>query len=496
MNKYVYESFKKLNATEKAELAGKFRNSPTVVKFIGFIERSKTPNFKTTAAIEAIYAHETEKTAYNVLENRFFKLRKKLLDELEYSKNSDVSQLHTEEELKFLNAKHLIASENKETAYKQLLELEKICWEKNIFELLPQVIDQLIFCNQSFNRFEHNKSLFAKQEQAIGLLRDIGICGMTTRKIYEINFSKGVKFAGKELSLLRHFASKYKQYPRFLMCYHHVSAYYKLGSKDLFGETQVISRHLTAFKKLQAAYPMIPLMTYKVNYVQQQHMHFNQLIMSYHFSRCEFEETYQVMKEVWSLIVKEDSILKMYKTEASYYNMITSQSMTQRYPEALDTINDFMTYLKTNHQTDKLVLANVLKAKVYSEIYPQTLKMDPLFLMEQVEEYIRILRRSDNMMVSLDQTLVLKAKLLIFKGQYQKAMQTISEANVEAHLTEMKLLEPLKELIRILQENSSQRNKKLSELNKAVQSIKHRATTPAEFMHIYWMQHYLKHLLS
>jgi hypothetical protein len=495
MNKYLYETYRKLNDTERAEFVGKFKNSPTVIRFIQFVERSTVPNFKTTAAIDSVYAGEKEQTAYNVLENRFFKLRKKMLDELENLKKNDNSLVHTEEELKFLAAKQLIASENKEAAYKQLSELEKICRERNIFELLPSVIDQLIFCNQSFNRIENNTELFIRQEKAIELLRDISICGMTARKVYEINFTKGVKYAIKELGLMRQLASKHKEYPRFLMCYHHVSAYYKLGSRDYTGEMQVISRHLSAFKKLHAAHPMVPLMTYKVNYVQQQHMHFNQMIMSYHFIRCEFEETYQVMKEVWQLINRDDSILKMYKTEASYYNMITAQSMSHRYAEAFDTANDFMTYLKTNHQTDKLVLANVLKARIYSEVYPQSYKMDPEFLLEQVEEYVKILKKADNRMISLDQTLVLKVKLLVFKGSYTKALQVLSDPVASEYLSGIRLLDVTTELILILKENSPQKIKKLAELAKAVQSHKHKADTPAEFMHIYWMQQYLKHLL-
>lgn len=494
MNKYVYDTYTKLNETERAEFTGKFRNSPTVIRFIEFLGSSSNPNFKTRAAIEAVYGDEKEKE-YSILENRFFKLRKKIKDELEQTKRSENLYVHTEEEQKLLFIKQLLASGNKETAHKELTELEKVCWERNIFELLPSVIDQLIFCNQSFNRLNENKPLFIRLEKAIELLHDINVCGMTTRKIYEINFTKGIKNAVSELKSLRKFASKHKEYPRFLLCYHHVSAYYKLGSKDYIGHTSEISRHLNAFKKLQSIHPMIPLMMYKVNYVQQQHMHFNQMTMSYHFGKCEFEETYQVMKEVWDVIMKENSILKMYKTESSYYNMITAQCMTQRYQEALETINDFILYLKANHQTDKLVLANVLKARVYSDVYPQAYKIDPEFLLEQVEDYLKILKKEDNMMISLDQTLVLKAKLQIFKNQYKKAKAVIAEPVAKNYLLALNLFEPFMELINILSENSGRNNRKLSEFNKTVQLLKHKANTPAEYMHIYWLQHYITYLL-
>jgi len=496
MNKYVYDSYKKLSDTERSELVFKFKNSPTVIRFIDFIERSGNPHFKTTVAIDAIYGDEKESTAYAVLENRFFKLRKKIQDEMEQSRNKDVSQMHPEEELRFLKAKHLIATENKETGHKQLIELEKTCWEKNIFELLPSIIDQIIFCNQSFNRLDANIPLYAKQKKAIGLLADMQTCCMVARRIYEINFTKGVKHAKKELTYLRNIATKHRQYPRFLLCYHHVSAYYKIGSKDYTMDMQVLSRHLTAFKKLQSKYPLIPLLTYKVNYVQTQHMHFGLMVMSYHFGRCEFEETYGIMKEFAILMEDENSIYKTHKTESFYYNLITAQCMTQRYQEAFETIGNYIAYLKTNQQTDKLVLANSMKARIYTEIYPQTFKMDPAFLMEQIDEYIKVLRKADNMMVSLDQTLVMKIRLLIIAGNYGKALQSIKEPVVMHYLTSFNMYEPYLQLIRILLDNSSQKQKKLQELSKAVQSLRHRSKVPAQYLHTFWLHKYLKYLLS
>ncbi|MCW3085218.1 MAG: hypothetical protein JWP12_2584 [Bacteroidetes bacterium] len=496
MNKQVYESFKKLNETERAELIYKFKNSPTVTRFIDFIEKLKSPNFKTMAAIDAVYSDEKEQTAYAVLENRFFKLRKKILDELESFQTNDTSQVHAEEELKFLKAKLFIATENKETGYKQLLELEKVCWEKNIFELLPAIIDQLIFCNQSFNRLENNVPLYTKQQKAIELQADMNRCCMTARQVYEINFTVGVKFAKKELNYLRTLAVKHKAYPRFLLCYHHVSAYYKLGSKDYSTDPQVLSRHLSAFKKLQSKYPQIPLLTYKVNYVQLQHMHFNSMVMSYHFTRCEFEESYQIVHAFSKQMDDEHSVFKTHKTEAFFYNLITAQCMTHRYSEAMETINNFAVYLKNNHQTDKLMLVNAMKARIYSEVYPQTYKMDPAFLLEQTEEYAKVLRKSDNMMTSLDQTLILRIKLLIIAGAYKKAVQGLKEPVVTDYLKGLNLYDAFAELISILTDNSSQKHKQLQELNKSIQLIKHRSRTPAQYMHIFWLQHYIKHLLA
>lgn len=494
MNKYIYESFKKLNDAEQSTLIHRFKDSPTVARFIEFIKKADVPNFKTTNAINSIYVKEKDKTDFRILENRYFKLRKKLADELEQMQKADFTRLQTDEEQRFLNARHLIASENKELAYKLLVLLEKECWEKNIFELLPSIIDQLIFCNQSFNRLENNKSLFIRQKDAIVLLCDMNILGMTARKIYEIHYTNGVEHIAKDLLILRKLASKHKQYPRFLLCYYHIAAYYKLGSANAYDE-KTISRNLTAYKRLQRKHPMIPLMQYKANYIQFQHMHFNQMMISWHFSRCEFDEAHLAMKEVWSLIVNDNSIFKMYKSESSYFNMITAQCMTKRYTEALTTINDFISYLRTNQQTDKLMIPNVLKAWIYSDIYPAVYKMNPGFLSEQVDEYIKILRKTDNRMISLDQTLVLKAKLLIIEGKFGKALQVIKDPVSLAYLEVLNLKDVFYQLIAILNENAPDKKEKLSELNKAVQSCCYKAKVPAEYMNIHWLQNHLKHLL-
>lgn len=293
---------------------------------------------------------------------------------------------------------------------------------------------------------------------------------------------------------MRSLAAKHRHFPRFLLCYHHISAYYKLGSRDYIAETQVISRHLSAFKKLQSKFPFIPLLTYKVNYAQLQHMHFNSMIMSYHFHRCEFEETYRIMQDVAKQMDDPASVFKTHKTESFYYNLITAQCMTHRYREALDAAGDFAAYLKTNQQLDKLVFTNVLKARIYSETYPQTFKMDPVFLLEQTEEQIKILRKTNNVMISLDQVLVLRIKLWIIAGDLRKAAQGLKEDVVKNYLEELNLYAAFLQLINILS-GSGEKTGKLKELEKQLLALKHRANLPAQYMHVYWLMHYVSYLV-
>jgi hypothetical protein len=438
-----------------------------------------------------IYEND-KKTPYNVLENRYFKLRKKVMDELQSGEEVDVGALFTEEELKFNRCKNLLLVENKEEAFRQLTELEKDCWEKNIFELLPGIIDQLIFFNQSFNRNEHNKEIYDRLDNAIELQYDMQRFSRVARQIYEINYAKGIKHAKKEFNTLKELATKHKNYPRFLMCYHHLCMYYKLGSADYIHEMQVISRHVSEFKKLYAKHPLMPLINYKVNYVKFQHFHFHQSTMFYHFNRCEFREADACMNEVWDLVNGSDSIFRMYKTESLYSNVFYIKCMAGKYDEANKTSDQFLAFLKENNQMDKLTHGYVQKAKLYADMHPNTgiLKMDPGFLNAQVDEYIRQVRKADNVQLSLDQILALKIKLLLIEGKPAKAKEILQENIVKEHLSELRCYEFFEELILLM----SQRAKNYEGLAKKVQVAKYKAMLPGEVMHLKWIAEFIKKL--
>lgn len=494
MNKNLFDTYKKLKTTERSELNYKFKDSPVGLRLIEFLDQCGNRNFKNQDAVSFVY--NGEKANYNVLENRYFKLRKKIMDELESNDVVIPGTLLTDEEQKLFRCKNLTLSVNKEEAFKQLTELEKECWQKNIFELLPSIIDQLIFFNQSFNRNEDNKALFKRLEKANVLLYDMNRFGMITRQIYEINYSKGIKHAKKEFNALKEIAVKNPGYPRFLLCYHHISMYYKLGSGDYINEMQVVSRHLSEFKKLYAKHPLMPLLSYKVNYVKYQHFHFNQSTTFYHFNRCEFEEANASMNEIWELVNSSDSIFRMYKTESLYSNMFNIQLLSGNY-EACNRTNDhFITFLKENHQQDMLIHAYTQKAMLYACLYPATqmIKMDSGFLNTQVDEYIKKVRKSDNAQLSLDQVLVLKIKLLIIAKNYKKAIEILNEKVVKDHLESLKCHDLFVELITLLMQNTSALSKQFADLGKKVQQRKYKAELPGEYMHLKWLSEYISKL--
>lgn len=494
MNKDLYDEFKKLTDIKKSELHFKFKDSPVGLRLIDFLEHCSNRNYKNSDAVAFVYKEDKEKTAFSILENRYFKLRKKMFDELQDTADVQSNLLLTEEQLILYRCKNISSANNKEGAYKELIELEKQCWSKNIFELLPDIIDQLIFCNQSFNRLERNKPLYERLQKANELNYDMNRCVLISRQIYEINYTKGITFAKRELAILKELAEKNKVYPRFLMCYHHVSLYYKLGSTDNRSYQQVVSRHLSAFKKLFANNPEIPLVSYKVNYISNQHFHFNQITMFYHFNRCEFDDAYHSMKSSWDLVHSSDSILKNYKTESLYFNLHTAQCMAERYAEANETSDLFIAFLKENNQSEKLPFAYVQKARVVCDTYPQTFKFDLQFLMDQVDEYIKRVRKTDNVQAPLDQTLVLKLKLLIILKEFGKAKKLMAEESVEKYLKGVHSFDLVADLIRIAENEKGDKSNALNNLSRKVKQFKHKALVPGDHMILNWLKNHINYL--
>jgi len=484
MNKALYDSIKKLSATEMSELRFKLKDSPVGLSFIDFFEQCTNRNFKNRDVVEHIYKNEIDKKPYSVLENRFFKLRKKITDEFLNADQGEIGLL-PEEELELHRCKSLIRDNDKETAYHRLVILEKDCWEKNIFELLPSIIDQLIFCNQSFNRLERNELLFARLEKAIDLLADISKSMMIARKVYEINFKRGIKYAKKELESLKDLAVKHSKYPRFDMCYHHVALYYKLGSSDYIDEMQVISRHYTQFRKLNDKYPLMPLVGYRINYKQYQHFHFQLIAVFYHFNRCEFEEAYLAMKEMWDMMEADETIFGIYKTESSYFNMINAMLATGRDIEADKIADLYLDFLKENDQTEKLSFAHTLKALIWCAAYPKITNVNTNFFLQKVDEYIRAVKKNENRLVSLGETEMLKAKIYFIEKKYEKAIEQLKVESLKNHLEELGLYEFYRELFHLGLTGRSRTD--AEELKKKLNTMRYKTKSPTVLINLKWI---------
>ncbi len=482
MNKALYDSFKKLDDLEKNELKFRLKDSPIALQLFKYLDLSSNRNFKTRDAVEFLYPNEIENASYSVLENRYFKLRKKFFDEW-LSKNEIETDTIPDEESEFIKCKQLILKNQKDEAYHRLAQLEKVCWDKNIFEILPSIIDNMIFCNQSLNKINLNDALYSRQLKAIDLQADCHKMIRLARMVYDINYRKGVIHAKKQLAEIKDLGVKNKAYPRFIMCYHHVSVYYKLGSADYLNDMQVISRHYREYKQLNEKYPLMPLVSFRKNYVDYQHLHYKQIQTFYHYNRLEFEDAYLAMNDIWGMVNSENEIHKSLKTESMFYNMFISQRMAGRYKDAEKLISDFLLFLKENNNQAKYNYAYTMFAILIADDFPRHKDKDIDFYIDKVDDYIKSIKNSTNVQTGVGESLVTKLKLYILTKRNTLAEKTLKEKELIDFLKENNLFEFYSTLLNVLIDSKVRK-----EINRNIEKRIIKCIVPDELAELKWLK--------
>ncbi len=488
MNAQLYDSFKSLNDLSKAEIREKLKDSPVGMKLFDFLEKNKNRNFRNRDVVEQIYTINTDKTSYQILENRYFKLRKKFMEEY-FAVKVEKDEFLAEEELELLNIRKLLHRNEKDVALQALISLEQKCWEKNIFELLPSVIDNLIFCKQLLNKMSPNDEAYSRMDKAIQTQAAINRVTLLARKVYDINYRKGISHAKKELAEMKEISKKFKDYPRFSICYHHVSLYYKLGSSDYIEDMQVISRHFREVKQSFSLYSSMPLIVYRRNYNLYQQMHYRQMIMFYHYNRCEFEEAYKMMKEFWDRIFSEPHIYNIYRSESIYFNMLNCQRLTQRFTDAEQTLNEYAAFLKENKNTARLPYAYTLRAMLYADAYPKLKHLQPEMLMQKVDEYLKQVKSDSNVQTSYGDAMVTKARLLFIMKDYKGSYNNIRDAGAVSYLENNSIKDVF---IRFFEFHTRPGKNSSEDLRKIISKEILNARKPLALMYLKWMQKMLK----
>jgi len=492
MNPVLVDTYKKLSETQKTELHQKHKDSLVMLRLHDYLGQLTTADFKTSDAVTYVYKGSHED--YRVLENRYFKLRKKLIDDMQSLSGSAAPQQLPEEEAILNQCKYLLTSGDKKEAYKKLTALEATCWERNIFELLPAILDTIIFCNQAFNELAKNKDAYKRMEKAIALQYDVYRVNMLSRQIYDVFYTQGLKYAKPQYTALKELAEKNKEYPRFLMCYHYMSLYYKASAPEYIDNMQVVSRHLTELKRLYAVYPHMPMMNYRANYSKHFHFHFNQIAAFFHNNRCEFEDAYQAVKKMWDMTQSSDTTYKQYKTEAIYFNYISMQCITGRYKDALDTCTKYVDFIKGNNHLDRLPFINMLKLVTYLNAFPQTFKLDAAYLHEQADEYIKYVKKQENIEIPLSHAMFYKAMLYLTEGKVEKAKTILLKQDIRAALKELAVSDIVDDMVKTASTGAN--STRLMELAKKIQLAKAKTSKSEAYQLLQIMGNYAAYCIK
>jgi hypothetical protein len=391
MNKVVKHLYTELPATNKKQVYLDFEQSPKMLLYLELLENVKTVS--TQKAIATIYKEEREDIEDKVLINRFYKLRSKLhLHLLGQMKDHPNSLTKEEKELIFLRL--LVLKNEHYAALKQLKVLEKKCWEDNLFELLPEVINLIkssMHAHQPNN--EEILDYLEKAELAAELLYNL-----QKFQNYIASFSAHYYTLNNEISLLDYYksvinkmrrkANAFKEFPRFSLLYHYTA--FCIGCQ--LGEvtsviSNILSRHLNKLRQLMDAYPEMPMDLYGPN-----HRMFN-LDLTY-LQESMYWYSKQDAKKSYACILKskglrmDNSTVYFRTTEGTLNNIVLCCIASKKHEVTLEYIEMIKEFQIINDSIEADIPYFIYESINYLGLYPSIQHPKPKELIRTCERFL------------------------------------------------------------------------------------------------------------
>lgn len=456
MNETLLTKVKSLNEDTYQTLMQKVADAPLLKSYVELLRSAENKKYSTQELVKLIYG-KVKKNEEAVYENRFYKLRKKLIDFVEQQSSVQFQpQFYTEEAMQRDTCRTMISKGQFADAEKQLTALQKTCFERNIFELLPEIIELLIHCKQSLNKLNETDDLYVKFDVAVKLYTHIFEAKILTRKIYEINLKQGIKATEFCLKQMDRIARINSAYPRFKLMYNFVAGYYKVGAggneDDI--KSNVTSRHIQAAKKLMLQYPKMPIVSYAPDYVPLQQYRMTELEAMTHFRAFRFKEAANAIYDLLLTVSEADYALKRMFNEVLIVNAIHIQVAAKNPERALACVQIYFKFLRANKQHERIPrayceLANVVATLQY--LAPHTNFKTLLTNIELLENDTT----KDKTNEMHGAVLFLKLKLLWMMKNYSHAIKLLSNKQLKEHFQHDGLWQLVKDVLDYASPNSN-----------------------------------------
>ena len=360
MNKVLYDWYHALEAPDREALRLRFADSPVSLRIIAFLESSER-NFKNVQAVRFLYEKELGEDNYLKLQNRWFKLRKKLLEAAQSSR-SMTDDLMTEEETLYFHCRQLLRKKEIEAAKAQLETLEQRCWELNIFELLPDILHDLIYCAQVFQKYDEGDVLIKRLDDANQLRADI----MRGKRWMAQNYQDVIRFGYSHIEArfeeLKVLAEANPDYPRFTLMYHIYTM--ALGSDVNAMALDQLEKHQDAFTNLWRKHPEMPVESYRPNYTANTSAYVLGRQMAMYYIGGETEKARLVMLRYWDLLEEHQDFLRIGDRDMT--NRIHLEIYSGHFKEALSTVKIFEEWILRHEDKEQLIKAHRWATEVYA----------------------------------------------------------------------------------------------------------------------------------
>jgi hypothetical protein len=468
MNQLLQNRYNELGREEIFQLRHRLADSPRALLLLDLLEKKRDKKINLIDAVEFIYKDEKEN--FETLRNRFFKLRKQTIELFsktgETTSSNGIVLLPLEEKL--YRCRHLISQNHFQLAKVELRQLIQECRKLNIFEILPEALSQMIYCNMAMNALKENERFINELTDASELLNDLRHLQALSRKVYILVLSRQYSKVSVVLRQMRRLAITRAAFPRFRMFYHFTVVGYTVGVPAFSNKAH--ARHLTSVKRLLEKNPGMPVGYYEPNGTAIMQFYLLMADGTHLYMKGDIAGAYNLFKDSWEIMERTPN-LRSRKSESFFSNRIAIEVATGRYREALKTAEDLIDFQKEQRQEEKRLKGFAEMAMVYTYAWPVLKCPNPEFLMNQLKTYVTLLKRNDSPI--LGDGFSTQAIFHFFCGDFKTVKKVL--AHKEAHDIFERM--NLKIYLDILALTPASSPEKISEIKKELDKQGHEAVS-------------------
>ncbi len=318
MNNELYTLFQELSPDTQQTLDFVFKDSPKMLLLINFL-RVNSANFSTQKAVNYIYTKESKDTDFNVLVNRYHKLRQSLIEWL-YHFFKKTANFHSKEEQELEFIRFLVSKNQFGTAIELALPLEEQYWKNNLFELLPNLLQLIIFCRNSLGQNKaDNRAYQERLMKAIELEYRLQQLQCLYQESYAINTEAEYQDV---LNRIRRCTANEKQQLRFALLYHYTAFMRGNFVPELRkNSSAALIRHLNQLEKIHQENPDMPFVFLSLPRAKAVNAQLLGLKSIFYFLRSSYKEAAQALKDL-ELLKKKHPDIEFPESEAMLRNSI------------------------------------------------------------------------------------------------------------------------------------------------------------------------------
>ena len=381
MNHELWRLFRNLNETQRNRLLADFHDSPKTLSLVHFLD-AQTGDFKTPRAVHHIYQDEKQEVDFEILTNRYYKLRQALRDWLVQALEAEEQWL-TEEEKDWAFLRAMIGRNEFGFALSRLLELEKKCQDLALYEILAEVRQGILVCYQA-RGYQIPENEMSEHEnacrQAVEDRKTLHTMQMHNRLAFRHDAIE------TQLEALRKIAQKHKQNPRFQLIYH-----YAAFTRGVFvpgkcqAQSTTLLKHLKTYLQLRKQYPKIPLTRYEPLHIEKAQYDLLLCQAAFHHALGQDQEACTKALERETLRRNWPS-LQPQRSEGEYNNLLIIWINNQAFDQAFELLEDLWEFqAQQGSEPIKQCFYYMGLLRLYCYTYPKVQPENPRQLYQQVE---------------------------------------------------------------------------------------------------------------